>query len=467
YINYELTDSGSVLPSNSVIDIRSVGDTVWIASTRGVGRTDDGGSTWITANTGDGLKSNSISGLAVSPGLVWAATSRSEVIDGQAIPFGTGVTRTTDGGITWQSFTPDQASIAGRLVYDVEITDSTMWAACFYGGLIKTAPGDTIFYNVYPDSASQYDYEEDNFELLRNRFFSVASDTSHTDTTIIYGGSAAGVLKFIFSSSDSVADTVFHYQNADTNATPNLRLPGDFVITMETQYDDGDIIIWAGCKPTGAGEIAISHSTNGGEEWITPDASLGFECWNFAFYENIVYAATTQGLVYSSDYGESWTAFGNFVDSDNHTAYLTNTFYSVEVQGPDTIWAGGPDGVVMTTDGGTTWRVFRSYLPAGSADAGDSYAYPVPFSPMRGTGYARIHYKALSSTSATIKIYDFGMNLVKTVVENKSVLAGQEYDIDTWDGYNGDGEICTNGVYFYRIEMDDGSDWWGKLAILR
>ncbi|MCP4631329.1 MAG: hypothetical protein GY855_00275, partial [candidate division Zixibacteria bacterium] len=47
YINYELTDSGSVLPSNSVIDIRSVGDTVWIASTRGVGRTDDGGSTWI------------------------------------------------------------------------------------------------------------------------------------------------------------------------------------------------------------------------------------------------------------------------------------------------------------------------------------------------------------------------------------------------------------------------------------
>lgn len=471
FMNYTLSDTGSVLPANSVIDIRSDGTRVWIGSSNGVAYTTDGGTTWVIFDSDDGFESNSISGLAVTPHLVWAASSRSEIREGEQIPIGTGLGRTFNNGADWDIYTPQQASYYGQIVYDLAITDSTVWAACFYGGLIRSHhddslfEADSVFYNVFPDSATREDFESGRYQSLRNRFFSVKADTTHPDTTVIYGGSAAGIFQFIFATSDSIPDTVYNYYYADTNATPGQRLPGDFVITLGIQYLD-DPVIWAGCKPTTSGEIAISRSTDGGSTWYTSDASRGFECWNFAFDDSIIYAATSQGLIRSEDFGETWEMFGNFVDYENGNLYLRETFYAVEIV-RDTIWGGGPDGVVRSTDDGATWKVFRSYIPAGSADAGDSYAYPVPFSPMRGSGYVRFHYKAPSTTTATIKVYDFGMNMVKTIVENKRITAGTEYDNDIWDGYNRKGDMVHNGVYFYRIKMDDGTDWWGKLAVLK
>ncbi|MBD3170142.1 MAG: hypothetical protein GF307_11710 [candidate division Zixibacteria bacterium] len=464
-MNYFLSDSSGILPSNSIIDMRYDGAALWIGASGGVARTTDGGATWVKFSTADGLKSNSVSGLAVTPDVIWAATSRSEVREGELIPIGTGLNKSTDMGTNWETFEPQQASFFGQLAYDLVVTDSTLWAACFYGGLIRSHPADTTFFNVFPDSASRHDFENELYTLLRNRFFSVTADTTNADSTIIYGGSAAGVARFAFYTSDSIPDTVVQVSHSD-NLPDDWRLPGDFVITLETQYTP-DPVIWASCKPVSSGQsIAISRSTDHGRTWNTPFGSEGFECWNFAFDDTIVYAATTQGLVRSYDNGESWEQFSGFVDYDNGNVYLSTTFYAVELVG-DTIWAGGPDGVVRSTDDGLSWKVYRSYLPAGSADAGDSYAYPVPFSPERGRGSVRIHYKAPSTTTATIKIYDFGMNLVKIIAEDKPVVAGVEYDNDLWYGANIRGDLAANGIYFYRIEMADGTDWWGKLAVLK
>ena len=467
FMNYTLSDSGATLPANSVIDIRSDGSSVWVGSSDGVARSSDGGETWITFGTSDSLRSSSISGLAVRPGLVWVATSRSEIREGELIPIGTGLSRTLDSGANWTSYGPEQANYYGKLAYDLEITDSAVWAACFYGGLIRSGFNDTTFFNVFPDSASRAQYDSAGFATAEGaRFFSVKADTSHPDSTVIFGGSAWGIYRFIFFNSDSLPDTVFHYFSADTTVAPGFHLPGDFVISLGVQYLPSGSVIWAACKPVRSGEVAVTRSTDDGQSWITTDASIGFECWNFAFDDTIVYAATTQGLVRTEDNGATWTSLGGFVDYVNGNLYLSPTFYAVEVQG-DTLWGGGPDGVVRTTDGGSTWRIFRSYLPAGSPDAGDSYAYPVPFSPDRGSGYVRIHYRAPSSTRADIKIYDFAMNLVATVASGKQLTADKEYDNDVWDGRNGKGDRAANGVYFYRIKMDDGTDWWGKLAVLK
>lgn len=483
YMNFELSDSSYSLPANSVIDLLHDGSAVWIASSGGVGKSVDGGLTWVKYGADDSLGSESSSGLAVTPDFVWAATSTSEVQEGESIPIGTGLSKTSDSGANWSLYTPNQASYYGKIAYDLAITDSTVWAACFYGGLIRNFGSDSTFYNVFPDSSTRAHFDSTAQEnpnsggfatTLGGRFFSVKADTSHADTTVIFGGSAAGVYRFIFTAYDTIPDTVYQAAYSDPLLNVEQWLPGNFVISLGVQYVDDGSVIWAGCKPASAGGyIAISRSDDNGLTWGTSEASYGFECWNFAFDDTIVYAATSDGLIRSFDHGRSWNNMrptGGYVDSNNSHLYLSDTFYAAAIVG-DTIWAGGPGGVIRSTDDGLTWRVFRSY-PGGDegaeySEAGDSYAYPVPFRPREGASFVRIHYRSPATTKATIKIYDFGLNLVKTVTQNKSVMAGTEYDNDIWNGRNGEGELAANGVYFYRIEFADGTDWWGKLAVVK
>jgi hypothetical protein len=36
-----------------------------------------------------------------------------------------------------------------------------------------------------------------------------------------------------------------------------------------------------------------------------------------------------------------------------------------------------------------------------------------------------------------------------------------------WDGKNDNGFQVANGVYFYRIQIDDDKDVWGKIIVLQ
>ena len=81
------------------------------------------------------------------------------------------------------------------------------------------------------------------------------------------------------------------------------------------------------------------------------------------------------------------------------------------------------------------------------------YNYPNPFSLEK-------------SGKVTIKIFDAGGNLVKTLLDNSQQSAGTEQAIP-WDGKNGDGTIVANGVYFFTIESSQDERAVGKIAVLR
>jgi hypothetical protein len=131
------------------------------------------------------------------------------------------------------------------------------------------------------------------------------------------------------------------------------------------------------------------------------------------------------------------------------------------------IWAGNVDGLVKTQDDGETWDVIRTAVHIGEPGSETAYAYPSPFSPILESGQVvRIHHRPKESGPVTIKIYDFAMNLVITLVDGEQRIGGGEYD-EPWDGKNEKGDFVANGVYFFRVKASGGQTEWGKLVILK
>ena len=64
----------------------------------------------------------------------------------------------------------------------------------------------------------------------------------------------------------------------------------------------------------------------------------------------------------------------------------------------------------------------------------------------------------------TIIIYDFALELVTTVVDNKERAVGDFAEV--WDGRNDNGDMVANGVYFYSVEIAGDGIYWGKVMVL-
>jgi hypothetical protein len=157
-------------------------------------------------------------------------------------------------------------------------------------------------------------------------------------------------------------------------------------------------------------------------------------------------------------------------DEITKNGIFSSEFTSVAVIDGE-VWAGNADGLVkapkdVKVGEDTVWNVFRTSVPIGGKGSEEAYAYPSPFSPVLSTGgVVRIHYKPRKDGPVTIKIYDFAMNLVITLRDEKSA-AGIDQDRE-WDGKYDKGDIVANGVYFFKVEAPGGQTEWGKLVILK
>src|SRR4030065_320966 len=82
---------------------------------------------------------------------------------------------------------------------------------------------------------------------------------------------------------------------------------------------------------------------------------------------------------------------------------------------------------------------------------------PGPFCPYHSTRKgSTVHFRPDRNTRASVKIYDFNLELVKTVAVDRDRIGGVESDDIVWDGTNDKGKIVANGIYFYRVELDYG-----------
>ncbi len=795
---------------NSIVEIVSGSPGVWLATERGISYTTDNGATWRNFdrdNTGH-LRSNEVSALGVRNNTLWAATSFTRITGSEsegflAVPYGTGFAVTGDGGANWDvsaSKAPFQVSGPGMLAYDVAFSDSAAWAACFFGGLIRTTDEGGSWKNAFPDSLAKFDFETESFINRNNRFFSTATDKRFNDTIVVWGGTAAGLNKFIYlprrleladnrifamashrdtvwigtadglslspdtgksfvtldkarfpgtgavsalyadggqvlaaftdddslrngaglyhiTSVDTLPDTasfstgvgrvvrqiiktdsgfyatadraglwfsrngnIWHnvldsslgfdsssvlkrqqflslapfkptpdslillggtrfglatmifttnpvsfdsirYTLADTNTFAGNRIekvavdsfknsvltfwvvahpdafpesysvnrsldlgrtwvnrlasipaytiafqdsglwlgmfdsllfsgdngssfksvlvrdtvtqlslarrsitalltdsnsvwagttngaaftasdsgqnwgvfrtekeeahrvqryffaliPGNFVVALGVQKTNTAKVLWVGSHVTDRpGERnGVARSSDDGVTWKSDSTFLDILAWNFAFWGETVWVATSSGLFRSPNMGQRWDTIP-IVGTDAYSGTSTSFSELVEIlsvrqTGIDTVWVGSTDGAAVSFDNGQNWKIFRRFVSTGTGPGtanADVYAAPVPFSPNRGLGVCRFHYRPPQNSNVTIEIFDFAMRLVKTVIQDASRQGGVQYDTDSWDGKNEKGDLVANGTYFFRIDFGNEKKW-GKLVVLK
>ena len=442
----------SRLAGNGVIDILTDEGTVWVATGNGLNKTTDNGQTWVTYDHRHGLGRGGVSAIALRNDVVWVATAYDTTAQGDDLPTGGGLSYSLDDGDTWTHIPQPGVTPIQGLTYDIALTDSSIWLASFGQSLQFSADNGSSWTTRVPDRLPW-----DPFKYLNHRAFSVIS----TDDAI-WVGTAGGI--------NRSTDGGQTWMNMNHE---NAGISGNFVVALGEQKYAGKSIIWAATwKAEGQSEsYGVSKTENNGLTWKT--YLEGEFVHNLAFEGQTVFAATDNGLMKSNDGGDTWGTFPQMVDKYTGERIDWRVFYSVRTHrsslyGPldsGTLWAGGADGLGRTEDNGLNWTVFRAFEPTQKEE---TYAYPNPWSPLRWESNdlppLRLQYHTTKDTRVTIEIYDFALDHVRTLVDEKSRGPGDFSEI--WDGRNEEGDVVANGVYYYVVEKDGDGTAHGKIVIL-
>ncbi len=489
----------SSIPSSNIVNkILAVHDTVWIGSEQGLGFTLDAGKSWQQLTATQTFGGKGVSAIAVRNSNFWVATAYSTNLDNAPIQTGDGLHHSSDGGNTW-TFIPQPVDtgkvdtlIYGRnkipalaitvpqqnVTYDIALTRSTVWIASWGGMLRKStdegktwqrailppdnlnqiAPTDSLNFalsNVTKFFSGDTLYDKDTLRASLNHvMFSVFA----SDDSTIWVGTANGINK---STDGGISWWKFNHQN---QVNP---ISGDFVVCITEQRSAAKRVIWAATNnaadPTE--QPGVSFSSDGGASWNT--ALLGEFTHNIATKDSIVYVAADGGLYRSSDFGQSWTPARTIFDPVTLQRFASPVIYGIGLKG-DTVWVGGPEGLAYTLDTpaqpfGSIWSVFRTYQPVQAS--GKTYSFPMPFSP--SSEVVRIHYSTAGKTvPVSIRIFDFGMQPVKTLLRDASRSGSIEHD-EIWDGRDDSNRRVANGVYFYQVQIGGNGTEWGKILVLQ
>lgn len=512
-------------PSNAIGDIEynAANGDIWISTGNGIAVSRDGGATWESFLDGKGF-----SALAVLGDWIFAAESydaEDPADPNGSLPAGNGFYASYDNGETFthiDSFVDQdvrRASRIGQLAYDITIvpegSDTGIYAACFYGGLLYSPDGGSTWEELIVDGSDSLDFTE-----LRHRFFSVAADTS-ADPPLIWAGSAEGLFTghaddFAWEWSDvnghwlpesvAVYDTVWVDvdsfvvdSTSDYNVVWNLdpdaegTISGEWIISIDFLYDSSATGFFGCTRSTGddGGYDAISYTFDNATTWEQTGES--YVTWNMGFTGDTVWAASTHGLsrLFPPGYNSADTIDISGID------LLTNLPVDIRLAEvvsatncDDDIFVGTyTEGLAIAPDSldYESWFIL-SHFPApaeASQQAGYDaerdfvYVYPNPYSPRKhGSSFfvfePQSDYFSLTDWSVTIELFNYDIQKVGTIVsygDGDIVDLAPIFDQDEktriqWDGYLEDGSYPENGLYFYRITTPDG-EFWGKLMIVK
>ena len=494
----------SLPPSNSVSQIDMDGSAViWIGTSKGAARSLDRGASWESYRSNPAFANEGIFALTAIQQTVWASTGFEKKVSDANVQTGSGYAFSTDGGMSWKHL---NQTLDGRgdsiisygindsiwmlpvvvpeqnVTFDIALTPGTVWIASWASGLRKSTdngvtwkrillppdnkssikPTDTLWSYLPSDSLKQRRIY-DRFNPTQNNNF-LAFGVYAVDQDTIWCGTAGGVNK---STDGGLSWIRFNHQN---QAAPIL---GNWVIAIGEQRFAGKSRIWTtNWKAEDPDEqFGVSYTDDGGKSW--KNLLHGIKAYDFAFKDSIAYIASDQGIYRTPDGGLSFSKVSSITDPSTRQVIASASVFSVGVVG-DTVLVGTADGMATTLDNsqnpfGSQWRILRAYQQVGASGA--TYAYPNPFAP--NLELVRIHYAldpalrtAFPQTQVvTVEIFDFGMNRVRTLIHGAQ-RAGSEFD-ELWDGRDDQSRIVANGVYFYRLRINNDVPRFGKILVLQ
>jgi hypothetical protein len=475
--------NASLPPSNSISHIVADSTSLWIGTGKGLARSNNGGHSWESFRSISEFASRGIFAIDVEGNTIWTSTGFTKDVNGQGVQTGTGFTLSTDNGSSWNHLPQPLDGLGDSIVsygantikflpiivpeqnvtFDADLADSVVWIASWSSGIRKSTDlGHTWQRVVLPSQTRNTISPSDALVGYRvdprkdNNFlgFSVFAQND----SVVWAGTAGGINKSTDKGSSWSKFTTLNQQ---------AHILGNWVIAIKGQQIGSAYRLWctnwkADLDPNE--QYGVSYSDDGGRIWN--NFLHGIKAYDFAFKDTIAYIATDEGVFRTSDGGRSWLQSGTIIDKTTGQRITSRSFFCVGVIA-DTVYCGTNDGLVKTIDNaihpfGESWEVQRSYYPVGTAST--TYAYPNPFSPDQEI--VRLHYATGSiPASVTIEVFDFGMNRVRTVVKDAQRSGTQEYD-EIWDGRDDARNFVTNGVYFYRVVLNNGDPTWGKVMVL-
>ena len=492
--------------SNSAVEILVRQDSVWIGGGKGLDLTTDGGRSWRHFGDSSPFDKEDIAALAANGPVIWASLAGSEEVEaGTRLPKGLGLAVSTDNGATWKRIDQPQEPVHpenpkgdttfqiqygintlkalqitttfNNITYDIAVTSNAVWTTSFAGGLRKSTDGgktfsvvplppdfldsmkatDTLSFDVSPVDRPDFWNLKGTAKGMRghlnHRVFSVFAENDST----VWVGTAGGINR---TTDGGFSWRKFSYSNQGS------PISGNFVVAIGKNLINGVPHIWASTiNATEAQEYrAISYTSDNGETWKT--ALRGEFTHNFGFKGSIVYAVTNNGVFRSDDAGRTWSQYTVFVDARTRQRATDASCYAVASQA-DTVWIANVDGLMKTIDNDTTpfgsaWTILRASQPLSSTT--DAYAYPNPFAP--DDEVCRVHYRTDASGSVSIRIYDFAMFPVRTLLQGASRTPNTELD-EIWDGRTDDGKQVANGLYYIQVTIGGGDPVWTKVIALQ
>lgn len=479
----QLSDSP---PGNDIGNIITAGDTVIVATGVGVSLSSNRGESWTNFFNLTPADNKSITALNYSNRTIWTAFTTEEEQLGAKQPAGAGLMYSSDKGNNW-NYIPQPVDLktdtlityghnilrtvpihtkVGNIVYSIAVINKSVWIASWYGGLRKSLDMGKTWQRVVlpPDTLDSISPEDTlNFIIrsqdLNQSVFSIAV----VDSMTFYAGTAAGINK---TTDGGKSWRKFNHLNE------SKPISGNFVNYLK--YNPLTKTLYASTwKAMDSTEFyALSFSTDQGESWNT--ALEGERPRGIGFKGEDVIAATENGPFRSSDGGRTWTLPGQITDRESGLSLKTKVFNSAASEGDD-VWLGTDYALIRLREKGSMWsgdwKIYIASQPLSSGS--DTYPFPNPFSP--DAENVSIKYSTGGRrTGVTIRIFDFGMNLVRTVIQNAERGSDSEGEnssqgggsIDYWDGRNERGDIVPNGVYFYRIDFNNRKPSFGKIMVL-
>ncbi len=481
--------SGSTEPSsNSAYPIISANGIVYLGTDKGLDVTTDGGRTFRSQWGSDGPIGASVSAIAVEGDTIAVAVGAGEIVqDGVPIDIGGGLYASVNAGATWtyepqsRDSTNDTAVVFGKNVlralpvttdvanisYSLAFHKGYLYAADWAGGLRRTSdlgkawqrmvlPPDYLDY-ITEDSTYSFQLSPVAGNLTTETNYSQSGFSLYSDgDSVLYLGTAGGIEK--------TTDNGYSWHKFSHQSDHGLS--GDWVVWITGQNYGTAHRIWATTlNANDATEVrALSYSTDCGASWhyILP----GHSFHSVATIGETVYGASDDGLLVTSDFGLTSQVITNISDPKSGYSILSQSFAAVASTG-DSIWVGTADGTAVGIDNGSGfgpqyWHVFRTSVSLPNASS--TYFFPNPFSPRLDVG--RIDYSVKSPGSiVTIRVYDFSMHVVKTILQNAT--RGQGEVRERWDGLDNQGQMVDNGVYFYSVVVNNGDPVWGKIMVVR